>query len=319
VEQGLSSTNVDRSQLPADAAQSRCGTAHDEAFDRRALSRALTRVSFATVEEALRGLSQARHSGSRRIGITGPPGAGKSALISELARVRLAKGHTVGVLAIDPTSPVSRGSILGDRVRMGDGHAHERLFFRSMPSRVAHDGLTDNVADLLCTMEQHGLDEIIVETVGVGQVEYTIRSVVDTVLLVAVPGTGDDVQAMKAGILEIADILVVNKSDLAGARKMHSELAAMVAMRPFGPDSWQPPVLLACASAGDLGGLPDAIDAHRDWIARAGDARHGPRSRMRYHVGSLLARRIEEVFGESPESLFDGELGQVYRRVLDLL
>ncbi|MCC6380785.1 MAG: hypothetical protein IT519_18360, partial [Burkholderiales bacterium] len=99
----MSSTNVDRSQLPADAARSRCdtaaGTAHDEAFDRRALSRALTRVSFATVEEALRGLSQARHSGSRRIGITGPPGAGKSALISELARVRLAKGHTVGVLA----------------------------------------------------------------------------------------------------------------------------------------------------------------------------------------------------------------------------
>lgn len=288
-------------------------------FDRRALSQALSRISVATVREALDGLSDMRPSRSRRIGITGPPGAGKSALISRFVRARLATGGSLGVLAIDPTSPVSRGSILGDRVRMGASHAYDRLFFRSMPSRAAHDGLTDNVADLLCTMERHGLDEIVVETVGVGQVEYTIRAVADTVVLVVVPGTGDDVQAMKAGILEVADIFVVNKSDLPGARKMHAELAAMVAMRPVEPDAWCPPVLLACAEGDDLGGLPEAIDAHADWIGRTGDRHRVPRSRMRYHVASLLSRRIEEVLDGCPESTFDEELGEVYRSVLERL
>lgn len=293
-------------------------TARD-AIARRSLSRALSRICAAGVRESLDGLARFHGSRSRRIGITGPPGAGKSALISRLAAERLAHVRSLGVLAIDPTSPITGGSILGDRVRMGETSAHEGLFFRSIPSRASHDGLTDNIADLLSTMEQHGLEEIIVETVGVGQVEYTIRSVVDTVVLVVVPGAGDEVQAMKAGILEIADIFVVNKSDLPGARKMHAELAAMVAMRPSTPDSWQPPVLLASAEQGDLGRLPGAIDAHAHWAACASDPQTRARARMRHHLTSLLARRIEEVLDDCPEALFEFELARAYQVVLDLL
>lgn len=306
---------------PADLPSQSAARLPDEPqkFDRRALSRALSRIGNATVHEALSGLADSHQSAGRRIGITGAPGAGKSALIARLARSRLDRAASVGVLAIDPTSPISMGSILGDRVRMGESGSTSQLFFRSMPSRRAHDGLTDNIADLLCTMERHGLDELIVETVGVGQVNYTIRAVADTVVVVLVPGTGDEVQAMKAGILEIADIFVVNKSDLPGARKVHADLATTIAMREFSPDDWRPPVLLASAENSDLGGLSEAIDAHSAWLERTLDARARPRSRMRYHVASLLWRRIEEVLDACPADSLDMDLGQVYRAVLEQL
>lgn len=294
------------------------GTARN-AFDRRALSQALSRIGEASVAEALDSLADGGASVGTRIGVTGSPGAGKSALIARLARRRLDAARRVGVLAVDPTSPISRGSILGDRLRMGGTSLDERLFFRSMPSRQAHDGLTDNIADLLWTMEQNGLDEVIVETVGVGQVNYTIRALADTVVLVLVPGAGDEIQAMKAGIMEIADIFVVNKSDLPGAQRVHSDLSATVAMRAHVPGEWQPPVLLASAENDDLGGLSEAIDEHNAWLSRAIDFRQRTRARLRYHVASLLTRRVEEVLDQLDQASLEGNVCDVYRSVLQRL
>lgn len=285
-------------------------------FDRRALSRALSRVGSASVGQALTALADGGAPAGRRIGITGSPGAGKSSLIGRLAERRLDGSRRLGVLAVDPTSPISKGSVLGDRVRMTSSCDDSRLFFRSMPSRRAHDGLTDNIADLLLTMEQHGLDEVIVETVGVGQVNYTVRAIADTIVLVLVPGAGDEVQAMKAGIMEIADIFVVNKADLPGARKVYSDLSAMVRMRTYGPNEWQPPVLLSSAEKGDLGGLSERIDEHQAWVARVQDARQRARARMRYHIESLIGRRVEEVLESVDDSVLDAGLRSAYDEVL---
>jgi LAO/AO transport system kinase len=273
-------------------------------------------VGDATVAEILAGSADGSRAAGSRVGITGPPGAGKSSLIAHLVPLRLRRARCVGVLAIDPSSPISDGSLLGDRIRLGEGGSDERLFFRSMPSRWAHDGLTDNVAELLSTMERHGVDEAIVETVGVGQVDYTVRCVVDTVVLVLVPGAGDEVQSLKAGILEMADIIVVNKGDLPGAEKLHTDLTSMVATQRRAPGEWRPPVLLVSALKGDLAQVSDAIDEHAALLTQ----RSGPRMllsmRTRYRVASLLARRIEEVLRECEPSTFDGELDEVYRRVL---
>ena len=181
---------------------------------RRALSRALSRIANADVSETLAQQNASTPATLSRIGITGAPGAGKSTLIARLAHLRKGVDRKIAVLAIDPTSPVSQGSILGDRIRMDSIADDPDIFIRSIPSRRAHDGLTDNTADLLNAMEGHGFDEVILESVGVGQAEYTIRTLVDTVVLVLLPESGDAIQAMKAGILEMADIYVVNKADL---------------------------------------------------------------------------------------------------------
>src|SRR5262249_53723903 len=180
------------------------------ALDRRAVAKALTRCANATVSEALATASDpANGSFARRIGITGDPGTGEGTLISQLAQRRLATAERLGVLAIDPTSPFSGGAILGDRVRMDAVLQDERVFIRSFASRSAHGGLTDNVSDLLAVMDRHAFDEVILETVGVGQTEYTVRVLVDTVVLVLIPESGDQIQAMKAGLMETADIYVV--------------------------------------------------------------------------------------------------------------
>jgi LAO/AO transport system kinase len=166
---------------------------------RREMSRALSRVANATVAETLETQAELPEQVLYRIGVTGAPGAGKSTLISRLAARRVARDAKVAVVAIDPTSPVSQGSILGDRIRMDAVSDDPNIFIRSIPSRRAHDGLADNTADLLWAMEGHGFDEVIVETVGVGQAEYSVRAIVDTVVLVLLPESGDAVQAMKAG------------------------------------------------------------------------------------------------------------------------
>ena len=179
---------------------------------RRTMSKALTRAANASVADVLT-TAQGSSGLCGRIGVTGPPGAGKSSLIAALARRRLQREGDIAILAIDPTSPVSGGAILGDRIRMEDLAQNPRVYIRSLASRRSHDGLADNLPDMLEIVERAGFVEAILETVGVGQVEYAVRHVVDTILLVLMPGAGDQIQAMKGGILETADILVVNKSD----------------------------------------------------------------------------------------------------------
>ena len=292
---------------------------------RREMSRALSRVANASVAETLEQQNELPEQALYRIGVTGAPGAGKSTLISNLASRRVARGARVAVVAIDPTSPLSQGSILGDRIHMDAVSGDPNIFIRSIPSRRAHDGLADNTADLLWAMEGRDFDEVIVETVGVGQAEYSIRAIVDTVVLVLLPESGDAVQAMKAGLLEMADIYVVNKSDLPGAELMAGDIAATAARRAApqtngGADVWAPPVLQTSSrDTGSFATLDEAIENHRAWRQDRVDGDAERRSRIRYQVQGLIARRAEELLEEMPAADLDRPPKEIYQALLRLL
>ena len=271
---------------------------------RRALSRALSRIANADVGETLAQATPATGSALIRIGVTGPPGAGKSTLIARLAKLRKGSRRKIAVLAIDPTSPVSQGSILGDRIRMDSIADDPDIFIRSIPSRRAHDGLTDNTADLLNAMEGHGFDEVILESVGVGQAEYSIRTLVDTVVLVLLPESGDAIQAMKAGILEMADIYVINKADLPGAELMAAEIE-MVAQRQSA-DAWTPPVIRTTRNDPDgFAELDAAIASHAEWRVTHTNVDNIRRARARYQAQGLIARRVDEILEGDESGLLD--------------
>lgn len=281
---------------------------------RRELSRRLSQQLRADVEEILRRPpSPAR--GAQRIGITGPPGAGKSSAIAALARRRLARGREVAVLAIDPTSPVTSGSLLGDRIRMDAVAQDERLFIRSVPSGACHDGLCRNVVGLLDILDESGFDDLILETVGVGQVSYEARKLVDTLLLFLVPESGDTVQAMKAGALEMADIYVINKVDLPSAGRLAAELRGVLRLRR--PGGWEPPILQVSALTGaGMDVLDDAIDRHREETFTAARRSELERERRAYQLRALLEQRLEELVGQSGPHLLEGNLRDAYRAVL---
>lgn len=282
-------------------------------FRRRDLSRALTRIGAASVRETLAGPIDATPGKAARIGITGAPGSGKSTLIARLAARRIGARDSIGILAIDPSSPYSQGSILGDRIRMDDIAGDPRIYIRSMPSHDTHDGLADNIADMLAAMDRFGFDDLILETVGVGQAEYSVRSMVETVILVLIPGSGDAIQAMKAGILETADIYVVNKADLPGAKVAAAEVRAIMSMRPDKDDAWRPPVILTGQGETDgLAALSAAIDEHIAWTRARTDADARRRARTRYHAHNLISRRVAEILGEAPLADFDRPLREIY-------
>ena len=288
-------------------------------LDRRRLARELTRVGNASVDESLAAAPAAPAAGAVRIGVTGAPGAGKSTLIARLAGERLSRRSRIGVLAIDPTSPLSRGSILGDRIRMDEIAANPNLYIRSMPSRRAHDGLADNVTEMLAVMERHGFDDIILETVGIGQADYAIRILVDTVVLVVVPESGDAVQAMKAGVMEMADIYVVNKADRPGAERVAADIRSILALKQSAPGGWRPPVLLSSREDGDLTALDRAIDGHLAWYRGAADIAAQRRARTRYHIESLINRRIDELLDDAGPELFGRPVREIYRRLAQQL
>ena len=261
-------------------------------LDRRALGRALSALANAGPEQLARlAPPPAAGSGAQRTGLTGAPGAGKSTLAGRLALHRAQGERRIGVLAIDPSSPLSGGAILGDRIRMDDLPDSERIYIRSLGSRGSADGLSDNLPELLDLMDAYGFDEVLVETVGVGQAEHAVRTQVDTLILVLQPEAGDMVQAMKAGIMELADIHVVNKADLPGAARTVADLERVAGLRRDA-GGWRPPVLLAAASQpASIAGLAQAIDAHRDWL---GHSQRGPAARLeraRYRLRRLIERR----------------------------
>ena len=282
---------------------------------RRTMSKALTRAANASVADVLL-TAQGSAGLCSRIGVTGPPGAGKSSLIAALARRRLQKEGDVAILAIDPTSPVSGGAILGDRIRMEDLAQNPRVYIRSLASRRSHDGLADNLPDMLEIVERAGFAEAILETVGVGQVEYAVRHIVDTILLVLMPGAGDQIQAMKGGILETADILVINKSDQPGARQLAGELAAVIRMRGKEED-WTPPIVLTSLNdSASIEALAAEIDRHQAWLASRPGAVGRLESRRAHHVGSLVARRVSEVLEELPAEALREPLASLYETVV---
>ena len=230
----------------------------------RALARGLTWVEAGGPRaEALVEALYADAGPTHVLGVTGPPGAGKSTLVRALAKEARARDLTVAVLAIDPSSPFSGGAILGDRIRMVDVAGDAGVFIRSMATRGAVGGLSRAAADAVDLLRAAGKQLVIVETVGVGQDEVDIMRLAHTTVVVSVPGLGDDIQALKAGIVEIADIHVVNKADREGAQRTIAELRAAMAMEQRPPGAWVPP-LIACVALHDEGvaALLDEVTRH---------------------------------------------------------
>jgi LAO/AO transport system kinase len=231
---------------------------------------------------------------AERVGVTGPPGAGKSTLVNELARIVRTHDRTVGILAVDPTRPFTGGALLGDRIRMEERTLDAGVFIRSMASRDSHGGLARATVDACDVMDAFGFDLVLVETVGVGQAEYDVVSAADTVLVVLCPGAGDGIQAMKSGLLEVADVLVVNKADLAGADRLVCDLEEAVHIRQAGRSAWQTPVVTCSAGEGrDVETVLEAVAAHRAWLqdGRLDDVRREKRVQQ---VKRVLSERLLE-------------------------
>jgi LAO/AO transport system kinase len=290
--------------------------------ERRELGRRLSRLADADAAQVLALAGDAPPAcAAWRIGLTGPPGAGKSSLAGRLALLRAARAR-IGVLAIDPSSPRSGGAILGDRIRMDDLPGIERLFVRSLASRSAADGLSQNIPELLGAMDAAGFDEVLLETVGVGQVEHAVRHQVDTLVLVLVPGAGDHVQAMKAGVMELADVLVVNKSDLPGADRLLADVARVVQLAAPSRDGWTPPVVATCVTdPASIAALSAQVDRHRAWRAGRDGASDRVAHRRRYRLRALLERQVaDRVATLSPQALgapLREQARQVLRGLLD--
>jgi LAO/AO transport system kinase len=264
--------------------------------DRRSIARAISMVE--NDAEDLPSLSAALfpHTGTAAtVGLTGSPGVGKSTLAAELVRTARGRGRSVAVLAIDPTSPFSGGALLGDRVRMQDHATDPGVFIRSMATRGHLGGMALAAPEAVRILDAAGFDVVIVETVGVGQAELDVAAATDTTVVVVTPGWGDSVQVSKAGILEVADVFAVNKSDLDGAPEAVRDLEAMI--RLGGRPPWMPPVVRVVASDG--AGIDDlwaAIDGHRAHAEASGTLGRDRAARLRREVealaSELLRRRL---------------------------
>lgn len=258
--------------------------------DRRALTRVLTFVEngYAEGRELMRELY--RHSGRAQIvGVTGPTGSGKSTLTGAVAREYRRRGKTVGIVAVDPTSPFSHGALLGDRVRMQDLTSDPGVFIRSMATRGALGGLAAATDDVVSVLDASGKNVVLVETVGAGQDEVEIADTAHTTVVVNIPGAGDDMQAIKAGILEIADILVVNKADLPSADSVFKALHIFLSLDKN--EGWQVPILKTVANRSQgIEELLDAIEQHHDYLVRSGRMEEMRRHRARRQI--LAAAQI---------------------------
>ena len=254
---------------------------------------------------------------AQTVGITGPPGGGKSTLVNRLAGLYRERAARVAIVAVDPSSPFSGGAILGDRIRMRERFLDDGIFIRSMASRGHAGGLARATARVVNVLDALGTDIVLVETVGVGQEEVDVIRVVDTVCLVTVPGLGDDIQAIKAGIIEIADVLVVNKADRPGADDAARDLAQMLSLAKDRP--WKTPIVRTSAQSGD--GLPqlvDAIDKHRAWSRESGDYVERRRAAARSEVEALLQEALlRELEGRVGESRLDAAVARVADRAID--
>ena len=262
--------------------------------ERRAIARLLTlveRVDGAGADARRAAELLAPHTGSARvIGLTGPPGVGKSTSTSALVAVLRARGDSVAVLAVDPSSPFSGGALLGDRIRMGDHASDDGVYIRSLASRGRLGGLAAAVPQSLRVLDAAGFDVVLVETVGVGQAEVEIASLADSTVVLLAPGLGDGVQAAKAGILEVADLYVVNKADREGADVVARELRQVLAMaRDHDPSVWRPPIVKTVASRGEgADEVLAALDAHHDFLARGDGLARRRAARAEVEVEALV-------------------------------
>ncbi len=235
-----------------------------------------------------------RAGSARVIGVTGPPGVGKSTMTSALVRAWRERGLRVGVIAVDPTSPFSGGALLGDRIRMHDHATDPGVFIRSMASRGHLGGLAATTPQAVRILEAAGCDVVIVETVGVGQSEVEVASTADSTLVLLAPGMGDGIQAAKAGILEIGDVLSVNKADRDGASTTARELTHMLGLADRPDRAWAPRVVTSVASRGDIDAVLEALDEHARWLADSGILAQRRRRRAAEEVLAIAMARIRD-------------------------
>ncbi|HEY8637938.1 MAG TPA: methylmalonyl Co-A mutase-associated GTPase MeaB [Solirubrobacteraceae bacterium] len=287
--------------------------------DRRALARAITLVQngeeegYAVVREVYPTTGRAAV-----FGFTGSPGVGKSTLIGALIKARRAAGREVAVLSIDPSSPFTQGAVLGDRIRLTEHFLDPGVFIRSMANRGAHGGLSEAALQTALLMDASGKDDVFLETVGVGQAEVDIINHADTVVLVLMPGSGDSIQALKAGIMEIPDVIVVNKSDHPLTETMVREIRGVMSLAP--QRGWRVPIIKTEASRGEgIDELVEQLEAHRAHIEEEGTLSERRRRNLRNEIVALatarLRRRLEE--GLVEDEAFAQLLDEVVARRLD--
>lgn len=290
--------------------------------DRLALARLLTLIENQE-QSGLEVLSAIfPQSGSAHlVGVTGAPGTGKSTLVNQLALAfrRAQPDRAVGIIAVDPSSPFTGGAILGDRIRMNDLSGDAGIFIRSMASRGALGGLAHTTAAVASAMDAAGFEMILIETVGAGQAEVDIARATHTTVVIEAPGMGDAVQALKAGILEVGDIIVVNKADLPGAEQARKELRAALRLG-MGPDDpgWKPPVLIAVATKGEgIEELVEAIEAHEAFLRSSGEWKEREQELLRGEMEAILRDALLAQFrAKHPDGSFERSLQMVLDRKL---
>lgn len=290
------------------------------AGDRRALARIISRIESESAEgrQYLRTLFP--HSGRAHIiGLTGGAGSGKSTLTSALTAEYRRRGKTVGIVAVNPSSPFTHGAILGDRIRMQEHALDPGVYVRSMAGRGALGGLAPAIDGVVAVMDAFGFDYVLIETVGAGQDEVEIAGTALTTVLVNNPGTGDDIQAMKAGILEIADVLVVNKADHPGADLLVSQLRALLSLAP--PGQRRPQILKTIATKSEgLGLLADAIEEHRQYLLQSGRMDEKRASEARHRVLGIARQLVlERIRAALPDAALEELVARVAAREVDPL